>query len=736
MRRPSSIGPLHFLLGLGWLACADREAVDPCASMECSLPNAAASCVAGACVVVSCTADFADCDGLATNGCEADLRHSGTCEGCELACSPDELCREGGCTPRILQLAVSTDQSCALRADGRVSCWGGPLAASSGSVDARERPRLVQLPAGVISLAGGESGICAGNREGAVWCWNIDLSGERWGPPHQVENLSDASTVSVGRWHGCAIRRTGQVSCWGTWIDVADRYRRHESFSAIDIPGATDAVALASAYGDCLLNRRGEVWCWDGPPVTPRLRRLPVAEVQIGVATGVDYVCSLSTSGRVMCRGRDLVSGLNQDVLRAVELPSRAVGVAAGRASACAVLDEGSLWCWGENGFGQLGDGNHAQRSGPVRVQLPNPAVQGAVGSRHACALDAAEQVWCWGANDFARVGVGEGRGSSTPVAVPGLSSVHAISAEGNSACVVSEGDRGACWGANVGVPDDRGALDGPVSTGTTPVRAVAVGGFGLCALTAAGRTDCQGEPAADPASLHRGAAAIAVDAFHACYLDAAGEPWCWGQGFFGAVGESPYTYRAVPIEGAPAARQVRVGLHGSCVLSDAGAVYCWGARRAPLVSASSTYAVERAELGLVTDLDLSWKNGCAVGRDGLVTCWGEISEEPAAIAGVAGAVDIAVGRTHICAVLGSGSVVCWGANAMGQLGRGTMTSSEAPGPVHGVSDAVAVEAGDEFTCARTRPGEVWCWGSNSDGALGAGMPSTFTIPREVRIER
>ncbi len=124
----------------------------------------------------------------------------------------------------------------------------------------------------------------------------------------------------------------------------------------------------------------------------------------------------------------------------------------------------------------------------------------------------------------------------------------------------------------------------------------------------------------------------------------------------------------------------------------------------------------------------------CVRRTSGTVTCWGllgDASTGPTDIAGVSGALEIAMGSYHAC-VRQAERVVCWGNNESGQLGDGTTQSSSTPVAVLGLSDAVEITAGSSHTCARRASGRVVCWGANSIGQLGNGTTARSTTPAEV----
>jgi Regulator of chromosome condensation (RCC1) repeat len=135
-----------------------------------------------------------------------------------------------------------------------------------------------------------------------------------------------------------------------------------------------------------------------------------------------------------------------------------ALDVSAGGAHSCLLRSDGTVWCWGANDAGQLGDGTRDGeaceggvpcRPAPTQVVGLDDVVEVQAGGRHTCARRADGGVWCWGANDTGQLGKGaEGEGSASPTRVGSLPAASALSAGDSHTCAVA--DRGVyCWGAN-----------------------------------------------------------------------------------------------------------------------------------------------------------------------------------------------------------------------------------------------------------------------------------------------
>ncbi len=369
----------------------------------------------------------------------------------------------------------------------------------------------------------------------------------------------------------------------------------------------------------------------------------------------------------------------------------------------CAVLDGGSVRCWGFGGGGRLGYGNTATIGddetpgsvGPVDLGAGRTATAITAGGFHTCAVLDGGNVRCWGFGGEGRLGYAntvtigddETPGSVGPVDLGAGRTATAITAGGGHTCAVLDGGDVRCWGFandgrlgyantnNIGDNETPGSV-GPVDLG-------------------AGRT----------------ATAITAGAAHTCALLDGGDVRCWGLGFLGRLGygstqtigddEQPSSVGPVDLGAGRTATAISAGSAHTCALLDNGDVRCWGFGG-------------QGRLG--------YGNTETIGDD----------EQPSA----AGPVDLGVGRTataisagddHTCAVLDDRTVRCWGFGGVGRLGYGNTNNigdNETPGSVGPVDlgegrTAVAISAGGRHTCARLDDGSVRCWGEGFVGRLG-----------------
>jgi alpha-tubulin suppressor-like RCC1 family protein len=232
------------------------------------------------------------------------------------------------------------------------------------------------------------------------------------------------------------------------------------------------------------------------------------------------------------------------------------------------------------------------------------------------------------------------------------------------------------------------------------------------------------------------------------------GTAQCTGRNQYGQHGNGTDINSSVldPVSGITTAAQVAAGDEFACALLGDGTARCWGFGESGQRGDGTfgTFAfLPVAVNGLAGAVSLAsgYGHSCALLADATMRCWGENREgqlgngttaipgTPHAVAvnGITGATAFTTGAYHTCAVLGNGTVRCWGRNDTGQLGDGTWNTSSTPRPVNGLTGVVAVSGGGVHTCAVLGDGSVQCWGDNEFGQLGDGTTVTSLVPKPVQ---
>ena len=405
--------------------------------------------------------------------------------------------------------------------------------------------------------------------------------------------------------------------------------------------------------------------------------------------------------------------------------------VDAGGRHTCALVEHPvehyGVKCWGDNIFGQLGDGRNVDQLGPVDTCASDanapcrtgPLLWGITAvsaggiaeereGGHTCALTVAGGVKCWGLNEQGQLGDGTNLNRSAPVDVEGLTSgVAAITTGGFHTCAVTAAGGVKCWGLN-----DEGQLgDGTNANSNVPVE---VCGNDACSVSLS-NASVPGE-----FSLR----ALDAGARHSCVLTSAGGILCWGDNSSGQLGhgndcgqiECRTPTGVAGIDSG--AITLAAGAEHTCARVDGDALKCWGLNDGQLGS----FEVELPFLTTPADV-------CADSGDCL----------PLHGPFLSGVSSVTAGDWHTCVTTTTAGSKCWGRGEKGQVGDGAMFQRSRPEDVCApagcpglLSNVTAVSGGGEHTCAATAGGSLFCWGWNAYGQLGVGSRTNSPLPLEV----
>jgi alpha-tubulin suppressor-like RCC1 family protein len=447
--------------------------------------------------------------------------------------------------------------------------------------------------------------------------------------------------------------------------------------------------------------------------------------------------------------------------------PACSKHVSAGGAHACAVRNDGTVWCWGRNDFGQLGDGTAIDSDIPVQVVNLTNIEKVAAGDLHTCALDAMGQVWCWGNNGSGQLGDATTSDSRTPVQVRDLTNVTQLSVGDSHACVL-RGDTGvSCWGDNEDGQLGDGSMtarSAPTTTMVTGARAIATGNDISCAVMSDGAAQCWGEnnegelgvgdiaAHAQPTPVRNvtNVEAIAPGNDFTCFQTKEGLVYCSGLNDEGQLGTGTLMSATTPQHTPIPVKAVAIdaGASHACVRDEIDNTWCWGnggdGRLFDETYSRRTLAV-RGVLADVQVVSAGGEHTCALDAAGAIRCAGFnrrgqlgdarpiTSGAPVQVSGVENAVMLAAGARHTCAAQANGDVLCWGENDNGEAGNGSYQPAQTvPHIVYGVAKPTQLVAGAEHTCMLMEGGVTACWGNNGSGRLGDGTQTSSAQPREM----
>ena len=505
-----------------------------------------------------------------------------------------------------VDVAAGPTHTCARLGDGTVRCWGENDEFQLGDVGAQSASPVTLAGAhDVVELGLGRAHTCVRTRDGHVSCVGGNDRGS-FGYPHtcavskshlqggtsgvmtvfcasltEVEDVRGAVELAHGRDHACVRAADGGMRCWGGAgrSELGNRAHgsaRSEQPIAVDLgarppAAATEADVLqveTAGSVTCALMADHGVRCWGAGT----LGQLGVPAASLHVAGEPDFVAHRAHPEAVPG-----VSGATQ--------------LALGSYTGCALLDDGRVSCWGNNGNGELGDRKSTDPRAAAIVpgldHVRSISVSPSSMEVHACAVKADASVRCWGGDGHGQLGIDHASADGAPVAVPGLTGVAQIAAGDGTTCAVKTDGTVWCFGDNT-----RGLL----GDGTHTSRA---------------------KPAA-VAGVH-GVAEVAIAYDHVCARGTDGAVRCWGAAGPWAPG-SDKAGVATPtaIAGWTDAVAVRAGYSGIMIIRKDGTVQT--------LYFDASYTGPKPVDGLTDAAQVSWSgyHACAVRRDHTVRCWGD----------------------------------------------------------------------------------------------------------------
>ncbi len=586
--------------------------------------------------------------------------------------------------------------SCGIDTDSHLYCWGydGSGRTGVGKYDGETTmPTMVTAPGEPTSLKwkfvdAGSSHACAIDEYDRLWCWgNNDISGGYYGRfgTDSVEKTAWPLLVSNDKWksvsvdmlYTCGVKMDGSLWCSG--------------YNPRNILGINSGEFFATYF-----SRVGNEDDWSQ------------------VYAGLNHICALKQTGEAYCWGKNYYgeTGMNEfytvfDTPNLISSEISFASLAAGNRLSCGIGKDGSLWCWGPNGWSELGQGVPGNKPAPVQLDEKN-WLQVSAGFEYSCGIDNDHALYCWGRNSSGKLGLGNETDYQTPQLVGNGWSY--ISAGFSHTCGIKSDGSLWCWGAGGGCRlGQDGSVDGksPLQVGSeTDWKIVKTGGEHSCALKEDNTLYCWGNldyndlgtDTTDPCYPgrvleHRDVKFLSFDVsyWHTCGIDTEGDLWCWGRNNYWELGVGDTEYRKYPEKVTYVAEKwvkVSAGWYGTCGITESGKLYCWGYNTSQRFV---TYGTLVTRPTLIGDPTVQWE-------------------------------DVVVGYDSICAKrVDNSSWYCQGSNRWGQLGNNFSFSGARLDKLIGGDKFVLVSGNYRNYLALTSDGKRYGWGWNTFGELGDG---------------
>ena len=468
---------------------------------------------------------------------------------------------------KFTSLSGGNNHSCGITNMGNSYCWGWGYALGTGATTSYDLPTSMVSEANMsadeklIKIFSGSSHSCGISTSGKTYCWGIGGDG-RLGNNSQADNLEPVAVdttnltqpmkfleVSTYGNHSCGITSSGKVFCWGdnsngqlgdsTFINKASptevdssNLATNEMFTSVTV-GKNHSCGLTNLY---------KAFCWGSGsvgqlgtgsilpnqdiPMSVDSSSFSPSEVFTKLASGNLFSCGLTNLSNIYCWGEGALYRLGNGSSTTKPKPEKVTlsNLAAGEkfidfdsdTHSCAVTNYSNVFCWGNNTFGQIGDGTTINRDIPYQIDSSNLSGNEkfksvSVGEEHSCGVTNQSRVYCWGKNSNGEIGDDSTINRSIPESID-MSNLAAnehlfkVFLGGNHSCAISSLGSTYCWGLNSSYQVFSGTqLDQtkPIAVETVNLIdetyiSLTLGELHTCGLTSSGNTYCRGDNSAN----------------------------------------------------------------------------------------------------------------------------------------------------------------------------------------------------------------------------------------------
>ncbi|MDR1776152.1 MAG: InlB B-repeat-containing protein [Actinomycetes bacterium] len=641
----------------------------------------------------------------------------------------------------------------ALKRDGSLWAWGqntyGQL--GDGTTTNVTAPKRIGSDTDWMNVSGGTHYTVALKNDGSLWAWGYNNYGQVGDGtttnvttgPKRIGSDTEWARVSAGCYHTVALKSDGSLWAWGnnSYGQVGDGTTTNVTTGPKRIGSDTDWLTVSvGTYKNVALNIDGSLWAWgyngygqvgDGTAtnVTTGPKRIGSDTDWVGVSAGNYHTVALKADGSLWAWGYNyygqLGDGTTSNVTsgpKRIGSDSDWVGVSAGYRHTVALKADGSLWAWGYNYYGQVGDGTANVVTGPKRIGSDTDWASVSAGFVHTVALKNDGSLWAWGQNTYGAVGDGTTTSVSAPKRIGSDADWASVSSGSyHTFALKSDGSLWA-WGNN---------SDGQLGDGTSTIVTTGpkrIGSDTNWVSVCAGTT-------------------------HTVALKSDGSLWAWGNNQYGQLGDGTTTNVTTGpkrLGSDPDWASVSVGGSHTLATKTDGSLWAWGYNYYGQLGDGTTTDVTTGPKRIGSDTN--WASVCvdltytvALKSDGSLWAWGQntygqvgdgttsnVTTGPKRIGSDTNWASVSACYGHTVALKSDGSLWAWGNNNRGQLSDGTTANKSTPTRIGSDTDWASVSAGAYHTVAFKNDGSLWAWGGAESGQLGDGHADTN--PNPVRV--
>jgi alpha-tubulin suppressor-like RCC1 family protein len=631
------------------------------------------------------------------------------------------------------QVSSGTSHTAAIKTDGTLWTWGSggngqlgrpttfavvPVATFAGGTNWADT--ATTDPAELYTLSAGYRYTAAVKTDGTLWTWGNNTSAQlgnnaatdRSTPVTTFAGGTTWKQVSSGQSHTAAIKTDGTLWAWGLGtsgqLGTNDTTQRNSPVTTF-VGGTTWKQVSGGFRNTAAIKTDGTLWTW-GYNILGQLGR-PTTFAAVPVTTfagGTNWADTATTD------------------------PAELYTLSAGNLHTAAIKTDGTLWTWGNNTFGQLGNNAATDRSTAVTTFVGGTTwKQVSSGNSHTAAVKTDGTLWTWGNNTNGRLGVNDTSQKNSPVTTfaGGTDWKQVSSGTSHTAAIKTDG---TLWSWGLG---GNGQLGRPTTFAVVPV------------TTFAGGTNWADTATTDPAELYT----LSAGYRHTAAVKTDGTLWTWGNNANGQLGSNDAITRSTAVTtfaGGTTWKQVSSGQSHTAAIKTDGTLWTWGNNSFTQLGVNDTTQRNSPVTTFVggttwKQVACGFRHTAAIKTDGTLWTWGlgtngqlgtnDLTNRSTPVTTFAGGTtwkQVSSTNSQTAAVKTDGTLWTWGYGGSGQLGNNAATDRSTPVTTFaGGTDWKQVSSGNTHTSAIKTDGTLWTWGNNSSAQLGVNDATNRSTP-------